>query len=255
MSLIKTMLRPSWRAVKHALLPKLLRMAQLECPLESVGGRENDPDHFGRLMLNPELLSTDSVVYAFGVGDDISFDLALVNRFGCKVHAFDPSPHSIEWVNAQQTPPEWMFHQYGLADVDGTITLFSPDDPNWVADTVYAKQYSTSKGVPCPVYRLATIMQMLGHSKLALVKMNIEGGEYAAIADLLRSEISVPQLLISFHHTFKEIGTATTLAAIRALNSAGYMTCSVSYNGEEVAFLNTKQLGGMPSKRGPGKAL
>lgn len=241
-ALMKNVLRPYWRRGKHALLPRLLRTPQIQCPVEAVGGRENDPDRFGRLVLNPQLLSKSSVVYAFGVGDDISFDLALSTRFGCTVHAFDPAPRSIEWVNNQRTPPEWIFHHYGLSDVDGTITLYPPDDPDWVADTVYATQYSASQGIPCPVYRLKTIMRMLGHSHVDLLKMNIEGAEYPAIVDLLKSDIQVTQLLISFHHNFKEVGIPKTLAAIRALNDVGYQTFSISYNGEEVAFLDTKHL-------------
>lgn len=239
-ALIKNVFRPYWRQGKHALLPRLLRTPQLQCPLEAFGGRENDPDHFGRLMLNPQLLSRDSIIYAFGVGDDISFDLSLVSRFGCTVHAFDPAPRSIEWAKTQETPPEWILHQYGLADVDGTITLYSPDDPDWVADTVYAKQYSASKGVSCAVYRIRTIMQMLGHSQISLLKMNIEGAEYSVISDLLKSEVPVKQLLVSFHHSFKEVGIARTLSAVRALNDAGYKTCHISYNGEEVCFLNER---------------
>jgi FkbM family methyltransferase len=184
----------------------------------------------------------DSVVYVFGVGDDISFDLSIVSHFGCTVHAFDPAPRSIEWAKTQETPVEWIFHQYGLADVDGSITLYPPDDPTWVADTVYAGQYSTSKGVKCPVYRIKTIMKMLGHSRIDLLKMNIEGAEYSAISDLLKSDVPVKQLLISFHHRFKEVGVEKTISAIRALNEAGYKTCHISYNGEEVCFLNSKYI-------------
>ena len=83
---------------------------------------------------------------------------------------------------------------------------------------------------------------MLGHSQIDLLKMNIEGAEYSAISDLLKSEVPVKQLLISFHHRFKEVGIARTLFAIRALNDAGYRTCHISYNGEEVCFLNQKHL-------------
>jgi FkbM family methyltransferase len=255
LALMKDMFRPHWRRAKHALLPRLLRTAQIQCPLEAIGGRENDPDHYGRLLLNPQAVSRDSVVYAFGIGDDISFDLALVRRFGVTVHAFDPAPRSIEWANAQRTPPEWILHKYGLADVDGSITLYPPDDPTWVSDTVCAKQYATSKGVSCPVYRLGTIMKMLGHCQVDLLKMNIEGAEYAAVADLLKSGVPVTQILISFHHRFKEVGMRKTLAAIRALNDAGFKTCSVSYNGEEVAFLDTRRVdsirGGVELNRTP----
>src|SRR5437870_565224 len=40
----------------------------------------------------PEGLGAESVVYSGGVGNDISFEHALVERFGCSVTLFDPSP-------------------------------------------------------------------------------------------------------------------------------------------------------------------
>ena len=49
-------------------------------------------------------LSANSVVYSFGVGEDASFDLELIGRFGCTIHAFDPTPRSIAWVAGQCRP-------------------------------------------------------------------------------------------------------------------------------------------------------
>src|SRR5665213_4282517 len=43
-----------------------------------------------------------STVYSFGVGLDISFDLALIETVGCTVHGFDPTPLSAEWIERQE---------------------------------------------------------------------------------------------------------------------------------------------------------
>ena len=43
----------------------------------------------------PDELGSDSIVYSFGVGEDVTFDLALIDRYGMTVHAFDPTPKSI----------------------------------------------------------------------------------------------------------------------------------------------------------------
>jgi hypothetical protein len=34
----------------------------------------------------------DTPIFSFGAGDDISFDLAAIERFGCDVLVFDPTP-------------------------------------------------------------------------------------------------------------------------------------------------------------------
>ena len=48
------------------------------------------------------LLGPESVCYLVGTGEDISFDLALIDRFGCTVHAFDPVPSAQEFVRTRR---------------------------------------------------------------------------------------------------------------------------------------------------------
>jgi len=37
-------------------------------------------------------LDSTSTVLSFGLGEDISFDLGVIDRFGSAVHGFDPTP-------------------------------------------------------------------------------------------------------------------------------------------------------------------
>ena len=75
---------------------------------------------------HPEVLSSSSIVYSFGVGDNIAWDLAMIEAHGLEVHAFDPTPRSIEWISRQNLPSSFVFHDYGLAAFDGDIELFEP---------------------------------------------------------------------------------------------------------------------------------
>ena len=47
-------------------------------------------------VLATDLLNKESIVYSFGIGKEISFDLAIIEEFGLSVNAFDPTPNSIE---------------------------------------------------------------------------------------------------------------------------------------------------------------
>ena len=87
------------------------------------------------------------------------------------------------------------------------------------------------------MYRLGTILKMLGHSCIDLLKMDIEGAEYDVLADLLTQRIPVKQILVEFHHRWPQIGVDKTRQAIHALNAAGYKIFSVSPGGEEYSFL------------------
>src|ERR1700691_1748190 len=56
---------------------------------------------YGGWVIIPELLSANSVVCSFGGGNDISFDIAMIQQFGATVHGFDPSPDAIRFVASQ----------------------------------------------------------------------------------------------------------------------------------------------------------
>jgi hypothetical protein len=83
-----------------------------------------------------------------------------------------------------------------------------------------ARQFR-KESVRLPVIRLATAMQRLGHMKIDLLKMDIEGAEYEVIEDMVRSEIRVRQLLLEFHHRLSSVGTAKTKRALSLLEDYG----------------------------------
>lgn len=182
-----------------------------------------------------ELLDSQSVVYSVGIGDDISFDLALMDCCGLGVHAFDPTPRSLRWLGKQALPPRFEAHPWGLAAYDGAAQFSAPRQAEDVSYTP-ATTTTAAGAVELPVFRLETIMAKLGHSRVDLLKMDIEGGEYDVIAGLLRVRPAIPQLLIEFHHRFPEIGLRPTLIAIRELRNAGYGILDVSPSGEEFGF-------------------
>ena len=184
----------------------------------------------------PDGLGPPSVVYSLGVGEEISFDLELIRRFGVSVHAFDPTPRSIEWLAKQSLPGNFVFHPFGIADFDGHARFLPPLNPDHVSHTLVERQ-TPWPAIEVPVCRLSSVMPGLGHERIDLLKMDIEGSEYAVLKDLLASRITVRQLLVEFHHRWPEIGIKKTRQAIRDLNSSGYRIFDVSPDGEEYGFL------------------
>jgi FkbM family methyltransferase len=218
------------RAVRALRGQDLWQSAQTSCETVWLGNAG------ARWCVSPGNLSASSIVYSFGVGEDISFDLALMQRFGLRVHAFDPTPRSIEWLQTQTAPPEFVFHAYGVADFDGNCTFLPPENPAHVSHSIVARE-SSRPAIDVPVRRLGTIMKMLRHEHIDLLKMDIEGAEFDVLADMLAQGIQVKQLLVEFHHRWPHIGVEKTKQAIRALNGAGYRIFSVSPTGEEYGFL------------------
>jgi FkbM family methyltransferase len=188
-------------------------------------------------------LSEDSTVYSFGVGEDISFDLALIEQFGLRVHAFDPTPRSAAWLRTQKTPQKFVFHEYGVAAHDGNAVFHPPENPRFVSYSLVAHGAPSGVAVEAPVYRVRTIMDLLGHERIDLLKMDVEGAEYDVLADLIASGVRVQQLLVEFHHRWPEVGVRKTREAIATLDQAGFRIFDVSPAGFEYSFLATQATG------------
>lgn len=196
-------------------------------------------NRYAEWAICPDGVNRESIVYSFGVGEDISWDLRMIEKFGMKVHAFDPSPRSISWLSGQELPERFVFHPYGLAAEDGAITFAEPTDPGAhslriTGDWEDPDRLHTHR---LPVHKLDTITSMLGNVHIDILKMDIEGAEYVVIDDIVNASESISQLLIEFHHRFSNIGVDATRKAIGKLNRAGFRIFHVSSNGEEMSFI------------------
>lgn len=205
---------------------------ELVCPRLHLGS------DYGGWTIQPDLLDSTSIVYSFGVGQDVSFDLALIERFGLTVHAFDPTPRSSAWVRAQQLPKAFVFQESGLADFDGFATFHPPQRENHVSYSTVSRVARGVLPIQREVFRLETIMRALGHERIDLLKMDIEGSEYGVIDALVESQIQVRQLLVEFHHRLPGVGATKTDDAVRQLRQRGFKLFSLSPSGEEYSFVS-----------------
>jgi FkbM family methyltransferase len=190
-----------------------------------------------QFAIRPDLINRDSVIYSFGIGTDVSFDLEIIQRFEVEVHAFDPTPRSLEWLKTQQLPGSFRVHEYGLADHDGDTSFALPSCPSHVSHSMVLGKSHQQATISAPVKRIGSIMKELGHATVDLLKIDIEGAEYDVIEDLLRGSIQVRQLCIEFHHRWPEIGARKTRDAIDRLRASGYRIFHTSETGEEYSFL------------------
>lgn len=186
-----------------------------------------------------EELNQDSIVYSIGIGTDISFDLELIRKFNLKIFAFDPTEKSISWLKEQTLPENFHYFKIGLADYDGKASLFPPDNSNHISHTLLNSQYQNKDSYEIEVSTLKTLMKSNNHTKIDLLKMDVEGVEYGVLENILESGVEVKQLLVEFHHRFKNIGLDKTRKAVRKLKKSGYRLFSVSAMGEEYSFLKS----------------
>ncbi len=191
----------------------------------------------GEWCICPDAIDHSSIIYSFGVGFDISFDLAIIERFGAQVHGFDPTPLSKDWIQRQSISSNFKFHSYGLANYNGVAEFFLP--LNHGVSYTMSFDVESKKEAKCEVFRFETILEKLCHEKIDIVKLDIEGAEYDVIPDLLEKKNRIGQLLIEFHHRMMktEQGLERTKQAIKMIEDAGFSLFYVSPRGLEYCFI------------------
>ena len=189
----------------------------------------------------PTRLSPQSVVYSCGIGRDISWDTYMAQRYGVAIHAFDPTPESLAWLQSVAHPPGFVVHPYGIADRDASVAFCPPVKAHHVDHSIVDRIATRHQAIEVPMKRLSTVMRELGHDHIDLLKMDIEGAEYGVITDIVRDRLDVRQLLVEFHHRFREIPVAATRDALRLLRQAGYRIFAVSDSGQEYGLLRVAE--------------
>ncbi|HKW01850.1 MAG TPA: FkbM family methyltransferase [Vicinamibacterales bacterium] len=191
----------------------------------------------GEWWIHPDGLGPSSIVYSLGVGTDITFDLSLIDAYRLSVHAFDPTPGAIAYVESQRLPPGFRAHPIGVANRDGRAMFFPPANPNHISHTLLQRPETGARAIEVEVRRLSTIMGDLGHQRIDVLKMDIEGAEYDVLEDVVASRLAVGQILVEFHHRFPGVGLERTRRAVAGLHAAGYRIFFASDSGEEYSFI------------------
>ncbi len=225
---LKSLLRPVVRPLKRLINPPLHR-PDGRFPFTVFG-----TDYGGWPVIDGSL-TPQSVVYCFGIGTDISFDLAIIDNFGSTVDAFDPTPRCIAWLQEQNLPAAFRFHDIGLSDKTEMLGFSAPPEDGFVSYTV-AERSESLEVVKLPVEPLDVLMARLGHEKIDLLKMDIEGSEYPVIANMIAKGILPGQLCVEFHHNMYNYTANDTRKAVTMLRGAGYYLHYVSQGGHEYGF-------------------
>jgi FkbM family methyltransferase len=181
---------------------------------------------------------TGSLIFSFGLGEDISFDLAAIAKFNCRVIGFDPTPKSVKWVQSQALPNGFTFYQIGIADFDGTAEFSAPANNNYVSFSI--ARPDNSLVVRAEVLRIDTIISRMNTGVPDIMKMDVEGFEYGVIKDIVTGSARPGQLLVEFHHGIYGISVDQTKEAVSHLKSAGYRLFYVSSTGHEYGFVHDK---------------
>lgn len=184
------------------------------------------------------LVNQDSVVYSFGIGHDNSFDAEFIQAIGCKVLAYDPTPGLAEYYAKNPQDPKFIFKSVGLANFDGEADMRPLDMESESSSTITARDMVArdSAGLTVPVRTFVTLCKENGHTRVDVLKMDIEGSEFDVIPDILASGIQVDQLLVEFHPSWTG-GLEKSRECIQMLKDAGYEIFWISKHHVEYGWV------------------
>jgi FkbM family methyltransferase len=173
----------------------------------------------------PEKLGQNSTVVSAGVGRDISFELALVHLFNCRILLLDPSPTGISTMSMTKNQhPNIQFLPLALTGRDGSVTMCEPGNPE---EGSYSSLIGVTRGPKVEGISLSSLIKRHRLDKIDLLKMDIEGSEYNVIESVLKEKLKITQICVEYHNqVLPGIKTSWTAGSLIKLWLAGWRLIS-----------------------------
>jgi FkbM family methyltransferase len=213
--------------VRTAVRKRLFKRRMDMLPLEYDWALVHIGTVYGGWVVPDGVIESDWVCYCAGAGDDITFELGLIERYGCTVVAFDPAPESAEHVrHAAAGVEEFTFFPVGIGPYDGNTEMYVAENPEHMALSA-ANIQATDRKVDVPVRSLPSVMRQMGHERVDLLKLDLEGWEYEVLPALDLGRMGVRVLAVELIHARP---AREALALVDALRACGFVPVHRKHN-------------------------
>lgn len=186
-------------------------------PIELLGNRAEG----SAWAVDTSWFNEQSIVVSAGVGKDISFELALADRYRCRIILLDPSETGVETMALTRNQhPNITFVSKALAGRDGAIRITPPTD---AAEGSWHLSHDSGVGQSVNATSLSSLLRDFNLPRIDFLKMDIEGSEYEVAAALCRDRQTIGQICVEYHNKVLPGYTrGATVRSLLALWRAGY---------------------------------
>ena len=180
-------------------------------------------------------IRSDPLLVDCGLGRDISFPIAFLERFGGRVVGIDPNPVAIEYARAH-APTGMTVRTEAFWTQSGDHITFHlprpldqlPPGADGVSGSVLASHsYAGQTALEVPTTSLAAVLAQTERQDCDVLKLDIEGAEYDVVEALCTTgELQrVRQLLVEYHHHCTDRSLQDTLGSVAHVQASGFVLC------------------------------
>lgn len=188
---------------------------------------------YGGWWIDATALGPAPLLVDCGLGEDISFPRAFIERYGGRVIGVEPNPRSLDYCRQHCPAGMEIIAQAFWTKAGKTLNFHLPRPQTQLpkgADGVSGSLVGSHEYVAggndlaVTTTTLAEILDAAGRAECDILKLDIEGAEYEVLAELCHSgDIRrARQVLIEFHHGVTHYTAAETAATTAALGAAGF---------------------------------
>tara|TARA_B100000900_G_scaffold416215_1_gene450142 strand:- start:22905 stop:23768 length:864 start_codon:yes stop_codon:yes gene_type:complete len=159
--------------------------------------------NIGNYLLKSDLLNSKSVIYSFGIGENLGFEKRIAETFKCNVYCFDPTSLAKNFMGKHKYDKDLIFFQpYGIWNTDGKIKFYYQDETNHNnSGGSITNLFETNNYDFLECLKLSSIMKKNNHESVDVVKLDIEGASIQVIEDFIGENIHPKQIVVEFEYS------------------------------------------------------
>lgn len=204
-------------------------------------GYERLGTRYGGWWVHLELPS-EPLLIDCGLGEDISFPLKFLEKFGGLVYGIDANPKSIRYCDRYAPEGMQILHNAFWVTDDEKIRFYPPSDSSNVSGSlIQGHSYTGDEYIEVASISLDTIIKLSGSSRCDVLKMDVEGAEYSIVEQLCETGLidRIDQLLIEYHHFCTEFSEKDTAESVDLICNHGF---ELKFEGRNYIFKRNKLL-------------
>lgn len=189
-----------------------------------------------------DCIPVNACIVSAGLGTNTNFEEDVIKKYtDADVYSFDPTPKSIEYLKTRNLYKEERFHFFpcGISKTDGQEIFYLPADDTAVSCSTIKNMYSSKENIVVEMRSFQSVLGIIQVKRIDILKLDIEGTEFAIIEDILNSDVEIKQICLEIHPLYFSNPYEETKKFLKKMFAANYKIAYITRNGlgDELTFV------------------